>query len=230
MTSSDQGHPHQVIWSNAGINGDPTISLQNIDSSNPDVLYAEKGNDQYALNLVDHNGANVLIENYQLCPVVGETFARSPIVPAASCRDILMRGGRPESGNYWIKPSAYSGKPFYAYCDMETDGGGWMLVTTQRSSGGSLHNKNPTEFGVYQRGMAVDQRYNQNILKSLSLLSSKGFEVMVQENYGPDRDNGLVMVYKLDPEVPLRFDGTSVIRTSAKDLKWRTPEGYRDVK
>lgn len=46
---------------------------------------------------------------------------------AAECADdILTHNGSSGSGHYWIKPKWYPKDPYKVYCNMTTDGGGWM--------------------------------------------------------------------------------------------------------
>ena len=51
----------------------------------------------------------------------------SPVKAATSARAIKELTGTTTNGYYWIKPSSYD-VPRYVYCDMNSNGGGWMLI------------------------------------------------------------------------------------------------------
>ena len=49
--------------------------------------------------------------------------------PALNCKDLKNKRPSVVSGVYWIDPDGgYHGNAFEAYCDQQTDGGGWTLV------------------------------------------------------------------------------------------------------
>ena len=49
--------------------------------------------------------------------------------PALNCKDLKNKKPSVASGVYWIDPDGgYHGNAFEAYCDQQTDGGGWTLV------------------------------------------------------------------------------------------------------
>jgi len=59
---------------------------------------------------------------------LGEGGIGTQEYPAASCTD-LAKMAHFESGNYWLQPSQ-DVQPFQGYCDMEREGGGWLMCAT----------------------------------------------------------------------------------------------------
>ena len=85
----------------------------------------------------------------------------SSINPATSATAILTAGASNGDGYYYIKPHANSAV-YYVYCDMTTDGGGWMLMINARpNNGGQYYNSN--DYGLSTiNGNANCVEYNKS--------------------------------------------------------------------
>jgi len=72
------------------------------------------------------NNKTISYEVFLIYTIVLSEYGKSAMGAAPNCRAIKTIMPRFPSGNYWIKPPW--SQAFLAYCDMETDGGGWTLL------------------------------------------------------------------------------------------------------
>ncbi|XP_044163035.1 uncharacterized protein LOC114964703 [Acropora millepora] len=62
----------------------------------------------------------------QFCKI---RVGQKPASPGKSCKHLLDSGFSLGDGEYWINPGSF-GEPLKVFCDMTTDGGGWLLVSS----------------------------------------------------------------------------------------------------
>jgi len=133
----------------------------------------------------------------------------------ASCKATLAAKPGLPTGSYTIDPDGTGPvQPFVGYCDMTTDGGGWLLLSTQKPDG-ALYATAPVTSVVWNKG--INQKYTDAQLAAFA--AQAGYQVMVEENSGPDADAGLIMAYKMPKGIPLRFDAGKV---AVDTVQWQT--------
>jgi hypothetical protein len=95
----------------------------------------------------------------------------SPERAAPSARAIKARFPGSASGLYWVvNPNVNSGNPFQVYCDMETDGGGWMLLVQNASINGATK-MNHTNYSLTSQTSPPTARSRVDVNKSYSILA-----------------------------------------------------------
>jgi hypothetical protein len=111
----------------------------------------------------------------------------SPERAAASARAIKSKYKGSPSGLYWIvNPNVNSGSPFQVYCDMLTDGGGWMLIMQNTSLAGT--ELGSSNYSLFNQLSPPTARSRADVTTSYSILGwadalknpSKPFEYMIE--------------------------------------------------
>jgi len=111
----------------------------------------------------------------------------SPERAAPSARAIQRNTGGVPSGVYWIvNPAVNSGNPIQVYCDMETDGGGWMLIMQNSSIAGT--ELGSTNYSLFNQTSPPNASSRANVTTSYSILGwadglknpNRPFEYMIE--------------------------------------------------
>lgn len=156
--------------------------------------------------------------------------------PAYSCSEVLEKTPTAVSGTYWIQ--AHAGAPeFLGYCDLTTDGGGWLLLGVEMAQNSPSIDSSEEHSGawpVVPGNTSVPQRYAQSIYDSLVYTPSANvseYHIMAQDLTGPTAGNDYVMVYALPRNTSLSFGDTSyhALEASNPNLWWRGQSGWYNV-
>lgn len=98
------------------------------------------------------------------------------------------------SGVYWIRPAEYQ-NPIRVYCDMETDGGGWLVIQRRKDSSVNFHRG----WSDYRRGFGSKfSEYwigNENLYW---LTTQRNYELMVDmEDFNGDRKSAVYYKFRV---------------------------------
>lgn len=85
--------------------------------------------------------------------------------PAPSALAILSNNPLASSGNYWIKPTGFTGSSLLLWCDMTNLGGGWVLIGKGRQSSDSTGGWFGTNNEVSTSGLQQANAFSAGVSK-----------------------------------------------------------------
>jgi len=133
-----------------------------------------------------------------------------------NCQDLKLKVPSATSGVYWIDPDGGShGNAFQAYCDQQTDGGGWTLVWSYTFTAYSTFHTRPN--AVTPRPTWTPNKGNTRV-STTAPLSETHYEAM---NFDLWRTIGNQTLIKsnINNWIVCREDTGSIVREKAGSMK-----------
>ena len=150
-------------------------------------------------------GSGCVIIRYKIADLGKISDGSSSANYAESAEAILAANPSATSGVYWVKPYWYTGSPFQVYCNMTTDGGGWMMLaygghTTNINGGGNVGNQKLVPFNVFGN-IQTSRSYEQASFCQMNLAKYfKGSNWQSQLMWTRTNDSDHILIHSIQRE------------------------------
>lgn len=151
-------------------------------------------------------GSGCVIIRYKIADLGKISDGTSSANYAESAEAILAANPSATSGVYWVKPYWYTGSPFQVYCNMTTDGGGWMMLayggnTTNINGGGTIGDRKLVPFNKFGN-IQTSRAYEQDSFCRMDLAKYfKGSNWQSQFMWTRTNDSDHILIHSIQREM-----------------------------